>query len=90
MNENVTFDQTSKQAFNVMSPMIRDCNLVNTRGKPNKEVISKKMHLFEGSPSIKGTIIYIYIYINCKRNGDVEIGNDMKDYKIDIRELANK
>jgi len=55
MNENVTFDQTSKQAFNVMSPLIRACNLVDIGGKPNKKARHKKMCLF-GSPSTIGTI----------------------------------
>lgn len=63
MNENVTFDQTSKKAFNVMSPLIRACNLVVTGGKPNKKARHKKMCLFGGSPSTIRTInIYIYIY----------------------------
>jgi len=51
MNEHITFDQTSEQASNVMSPKTKACNLPNARGKPNK-----KMHLFGTSPSIVETI----------------------------------
>jgi len=56
MNENVTFDQTSKQALNAMPHMIRVCNLFNIGGKPNKKATHKKICLFGGSPSIIGTI----------------------------------
>jgi hypothetical protein len=79
MNENVTFYQTSKQEFNVMSPILRACNLVIIGSKPNKKTTHKKMHIFGRYPSIIGTIIYIYIY--CQRNGDAEFGNDMKHCK---------
>ncbi len=47
------------------------------------------MCLFGGSPSNIGIIIYV-IYTYCKTNVDVEIENDMKHYKIDIREWTNK
>jgi hypothetical protein len=77
-----------------MSPLIRACNLVDVGGKPNKKSTYKKMCLFGGSPSIIRTIkiwkYKYYIYITCKRNGDVQIGNDMKHYKIDIKEWANE
>ncbi len=56
MNEQVTFDQTSKQASNVMSPKTRACKLSSTKGKPNKKIINKKRHLFGRSPSIVETI----------------------------------
>jgi hypothetical protein len=61
MNENVTFDHTSKQAPNVMPHMIRVCNLVNIGSKPNKKATHKEMRLFGRFPSVIGTIKNIYI-----------------------------
>ncbi len=37
MNEHVTFDQASKQTFDVVLPRTKACNLPNIRGKPNKK-----------------------------------------------------
>jgi hypothetical protein len=56
MNEHITFDQTSEQASDVVSPKTRACNLPNARGKPNKKITNKKRHLFGTSPSIVETI----------------------------------
>lgn len=37
INEHVTFNQASKQAYDVMSPKTRASNLPNTKDKPNKK-----------------------------------------------------
>jgi hypothetical protein len=42
MNEHVTFGQTSKQTFNLVSPRTKACNLPSIRGKPNKKTTNKK------------------------------------------------
>jgi hypothetical protein len=42
MNEHVTFDQTLKQTFDLVSPRTKACNLPGIRGKPNKKATKKK------------------------------------------------
>jgi hypothetical protein len=79
MNENVTFDQTSKQALNVMPHMIRVCNLFNIGGKPNKKTTHKKMCLFGGTPSIIGTIKK-----NLKMQKDIYIAKEMEMLKSEM------
>jgi hypothetical protein len=56
MSEHITFDQTLKQAYDVMSPKTRAYNLPNAKSKPNKKITTKKRHLFGTSPSIVKTI----------------------------------
>ncbi len=56
MNEHITFDQTSEQASDLVSPKTKACNLPNARSKPNKKITNKKRHLFGTSPSIIETI----------------------------------
>ncbi len=48
MNEHITFDQTSQQAFDVMSPKTRACNFLGAKGKPNKKVTNNKRVYLEG------------------------------------------
>jgi len=52
MNEHVTFDQTSKQTFDLVSPRTKACNLPSIRGKPNKKTTNKKRQISRESPSI--------------------------------------
>ncbi len=52
MNEHVTFDQTLKQTFDLVSPRTKACNLPSIRGKPNKKATNKKRQISRESPSI--------------------------------------
>jgi hypothetical protein len=81
MNEHVTFDQTSKQTFDLVSPRTKACNLPSIRGKPNKKTTNKKRQISRESPSILRAIKKKYT--NCKRNADVE--NDTRHYKTNIK-----
>ncbi len=56
INEHVTFDQTSKQTFDVVSPRTKACNLPSIRGKPNKKATNKKKQVSRESPFIVTTI----------------------------------
>jgi len=60
MNEHVTFDQTSKQTFDVVSPKTKACNLPSIRGKPNKKTTNKKRQISRESPSIVRAIKKIH------------------------------
>jgi hypothetical protein len=41
-NDHVTQNHTFNQAFDIVSPKTKACNLIGIRGKPNKKAISKK------------------------------------------------
>jgi len=55
-NDHVTPIHTSNQAYDIVSPKTRACNLLGTRGKPNKKATSKKQCLSRESPSIAKAI----------------------------------
>jgi hypothetical protein len=55
-NDHGTPNHTFNQAFDIVSPRTRACNLPGTTGKPNNKVICKKRCLFGESPSIAEAI----------------------------------
>ncbi len=50
-NDHVTLYYISNQTFDIVSFMIKACNLPGTWGKPNKKATTKKWHLFKEFPS---------------------------------------
>jgi hypothetical protein len=55
-NDHVTANHTFNQAFDIVSPRTRACNLPSTIGKPNNKVTCKKRCLFGEFPSIAEAI----------------------------------
>jgi hypothetical protein len=47
-NDHVTSNHTFDQAFDILSPKTKACNLFGTKGKPNKKTTSKK-NVYMGS-----------------------------------------
>lgn len=60
-----------------MSPRSKSCNLSSTKGKSNKKATNKRRHPLQ-EPLKK---------INYTENGDVENGNDTKQYKIYTKKM---
>jgi len=50
-NDHVTPNHPSNQAYAIVSPRTRACNLPSTKGKPNKKATRKKQCLSRESPS---------------------------------------
>ncbi len=83
MNEHITFDQTSKQAYDVLPPRTKASNFPNSRDKPNKKATNKIKRLSKVPPSIAKTIKK-YTQPTQKK-GYFEHGNDTRHYKTDIK-----
>ncbi len=58
-NENVAINQVFNQAFDVVLPRTKACDLPSTKGKLNKKITNRKRRLFKG-PSIVKTIKKIH------------------------------
>ncbi len=41
-DDHITPNRTFDEAFDIVSPKTRTCNLLSTKGKPNKKTTSKK------------------------------------------------
>jgi hypothetical protein len=48
VNEDITTNQVFNQAFDVVSPRTRACNLPSIKGKSNKKITNRKICLFRG------------------------------------------